>query len=51
MLPWPPPYAGLLLMLHEPGQNTLAHTFAGMAKVTDFFSRTPTLTASNYAAL
>ena len=31
--------------------NALAHTSAGMAEVADFFLRTPTLTASNFAAL
>ena len=35
----------------EPGPNALAHKFGGMAEAADFFLRTPTLTASNFAAL
>ena len=35
----------------EPGPNALAHTLGGMAEAADFFLRTPTLTASNFAAL
>ena len=35
----------------EPGPNALAHTLGGMAKAADFFFRTPTLTASNFAFL
>ena len=35
----------------EPGPIVLAHTLAGMAKAADFFLRSPTLTASNFAAL
>ena len=35
----------------EPGPNALALTSAGMAEAADFFLRTPTLTASNFAAL
>ena len=35
----------------EPRPNALAHISAGMAKVADFFFKTPTLTASNFAAL
>ena len=35
----------------EPGPNGIAHTSAGMAEAADFFLRTPTLTASNFAAL
>ena len=35
----------------EPGLNALAHTLGGMAVAADFFIRTPTLTASNFAAL
>ena len=35
----------------EPRLITLAHNLAGMAKVADFFLRTPTLKASNFAAL
>ena len=35
----------------EPGPNAIAHALAGMAEAADFFLRTPTLTASNFAAL
>ena len=35
----------------EPGQNAIAHNSGGMAEAADFFLRTPTLTASNFAAL
>ena len=35
----------------EPGPNGIAHALAGMAEAADFFLRTPTLTASNFAAL
>ena len=35
----------------EPGPNPLAHTLGGMAEAADFFFRTPTLIASNFAAL
>ena len=35
----------------EPGPNVLAHKLAGMAEAADFFLRTPSLTASNFAAL
>ena len=35
----------------KPGPNALAHTLGGMAEAADFFLRTPTLTASNFAAL
>ena len=35
----------------EPGPIVLAHNLGGMAKAADFFFRTPTLTASNFAAL
>ena len=35
----------------EPGLNSIAHNSAGMAEAADFFLRTPTLTASNFAAL
>ena len=35
----------------ERGPLALAHTSAGMAEMADFFLRTPTLTASNFAAL
>ena len=35
----------------EPRLNALAHTSAGMAEAADFFLRTLTLTASNFAAL
>ena len=31
--------------------NALAHNLAGMAEAADFFLRTPTLAASNFAAL
>ena len=34
----------------EPGPYALAHTLGGMAKAADFFLRTPTLKASNFAA-
>ena len=34
----------------KPGQITLAHTLAVMAKVADFFLRTSNLTASNFEA-
>ena len=34
----------------EPGPNALAHILGGIAEVTDFFLRTSTLTASNFAA-
>ena len=33
------------------GPNALAHALAVMAEATDIFLRTPTLTASNFAAL
>ena len=35
----------------KPGPIALAHTSAGMAEAADFFLRSPTLTASNFAAL
>ena len=35
----------------EPGRNVLAHKLGGMAEAADFFLRTPTLIASNFAAL
>ena len=35
----------------EHGPNALAYTTAEMAEAADFFLRTPTLTASNFAAL
>ena len=35
----------------EPGPNALAHNSGGMAEAADFFLRTPTLKASNFAAL
>ena len=35
----------------KPGPNMLAHISAGMAKVADFFFRTPNFTAGNSAAL
>ena len=35
----------------EPGPNAIAHNLGGMAEAADFFLRTPTLTASNFAAL
>ena len=35
----------------EPGPNAIAHNSGGMAEAADFFLRTPTLTASNFAAL
>ena len=35
----------------KPRPNALAHTFAVMAEVADFFLRPPTLTDSNFAAL
>ena len=35
----------------EPGPNALVHTLGGMAEAADFLLRTPTLTASNFAAL
>ena len=33
----------------QPGPNAIAHALAGMAEAADFFLRTPTLTASNFA--
>ena len=39
------------LLGFEPGPNGIAHALAGMAEAADFFLRTPTLTASNFAAL
>ena len=36
---------------NELGLNALAHKLGGMAEAADFFLRTPTLTASNFAAL
>ena len=33
----------------KPGPNALAHTLGGMAEAADFFLRTQTLTASNFA--
>ena len=41
----------LTLGVLEPGPMALAHTSAGMAEAADFFFRSPTLTASNFAAL
>ena len=41
----------LTLDVLKPGPNALAHTSAEMAKAADFLLRTPTLTASNFAAL
>ena len=35
----------------EPRPNGITHAVAGMAEAADFFLRTPTLTASNFAAL
>ena len=35
----------------EPGPIVLAHNSGVMAEATDFFLRTPTLTASNFKAL
>ena len=35
----------------EPRPNVIAHNSGGMAEAADFFLRTPTLTASNFAAL
>ena len=35
----------------EPGLNAFAHTLAGMAKAADFFLKTQTLIAINFAAL
>ena len=35
----------------EPGPNAVAHNLGAMAKAADFFLRTPTLTASSFAAL
>ena len=35
----------------EPGPNAIAHNLGGMAGAAHFFLRTPTLTASNFAAL
>ena len=35
----------------EPRPNAIAHNSGGMAEAADFFLRTPTLTASNFAAL
>ena len=35
----------------KPGLNALTDTSSGMAEAADFFLRTPTLTASNFAAL
>ena len=35
----------------KPGTYALAHTSAVTAETTDFFFRTPNLTASNFAAL
>ena len=33
----------------EPGSIALAHNLGGMAEAADFFLRTPTLKASNFA--
>ena len=41
----------LTLGVLESGLNALAHTLTGMAEAADFFLGTPTLTASNFAAL
>ena len=35
----------------DPGPKVLAHTSVVKAKVSDFFLRPPTLTASNFGAL
>ena len=35
----------------EPRLNAIAHNSGGMAEVADFFLRTPTFKASNFAAL
>ena len=41
----------LIPVVLKPGPNALAHTLGGMTKGADFFLKTPTLTASNFATL
>ena len=49
---WPPNFENdWTLSQLEPRPNAIAHNSGGMAEVADFFLRTPTLAANNFAAL